>query len=292
VITGNVVPGNADLADNAVVAIVEREVVEHDIAGRDAKGRAAANQRVHHIGADEIDRGRALRMRIGEQQDVEPARLVRLRQCEIDRAGQRTGRVDAAKAQPRRRAVGLMNVIEARQHRAAIDGQRVAGRLDHENDRLIIHRQRVTAVAIGPSDIAPVRHEHAGNAGIVGLARAGLRPVLEDDACDRVLIVARWKAGAGRTYGRKCDRRCTAFDDISPCDPMVIHRRSSKGKEGGDSLWNYARMTTCGLLACNIEAAAFMGESQQTLPRASDNRSTLMRQLDESHTSVYRWHPG
>jgi hypothetical protein len=42
---------------------------------------------------------------------------------------------------------------------------------------------------------------------------------------------------------------------------MVV---APKARERGDSLWNYAGMTTCGLL-CNIEAATFMGESWKTL---------------------------
>jgi hypothetical protein len=182
-------------------------------------------------------------MRVGEQQDVEAARLFRFPQCKIDRGRQRPGRIDAAIAQRRRRAVRLMNVIKARQHRTGVDRRRVAGRLDHESDALVVHRQRVAAVAIGANHVPPVRHEHARNAGIIGLARAASRPVLEDDARHRALIVV-CKGRSGRRGTCSRQRHCggTAFDDISPCDPMVIHRRSLQRKEG--TLWNKGRSGT------------------------------------------------
>ena len=51
----------ADLADDAVQAVVERKIVEHHVAGGDPERRLAADQRADHIVAHELDLHRARR---------------------------------------------------------------------------------------------------------------------------------------------------------------------------------------------------------------------------------------
>jgi hypothetical protein len=78
VIAGDVPPWHADLADDAVLPMIERQVVEHDVAGRDAERRPGADQRVDHVIAHEIDLEWALWLWVGEQQNLERARFSRL----------------------------------------------------------------------------------------------------------------------------------------------------------------------------------------------------------------------
>ncbi len=174
-IAGNIMPRYADPPDDAIIPGVERQVVGHEIAQRHAECGFGPHQCVHHIGADVVDCGWAVRMRISEQNDVETGRLAGFFQREVYRARQLTGRFDAAFAQPQmsRRPPWLMNVIETGQHDARIDRHAISGRLDHKNDRFVIHRQCVSAVAIGPHHIVPVRYQHASDSRIASLAHAG-----------------------------------------------------------------------------------------------------------------------
>jgi hypothetical protein len=129
VIAADIVPRHADLTDDAVEPRVERQVVEHDVAGGDAEsGRMIADQAGHHIVADEVDFGRAFRLRIGEEEHIEFLRLIGFLQCEVNRVRQRAAGIDAAIAQLQalRRACGLVNVVEARQH-LLVDRHRIAG---------------------------------------------------------------------------------------------------------------------------------------------------------------------
>ena len=60
-IANQIVPGHADLPDDAVVALVEGEVIGHDVPDRHPEGGLGADQRVHDVVADEADLGRAAR---------------------------------------------------------------------------------------------------------------------------------------------------------------------------------------------------------------------------------------
>jgi len=86
--------------------------------------------------ADVVQLRLGLRLRVGEQQDVEGARLLAPLQGEVDGVRERAGRIDAGVAQPRRRPGGLVHVVEARQH-VLVDGGRPAARLGHEDDGLV-----------------------------------------------------------------------------------------------------------------------------------------------------------
>ena len=87
VVAADIPPGQADRADDLVVAVVEREIVEHDVAGGEAEFRARPRERVDHVLADEIDFRVRLRLRIGEHDDFEGARLVLAERGKSSEAG-------------------------------------------------------------------------------------------------------------------------------------------------------------------------------------------------------------
>ena len=124
--------------------------------------------------ADEVDFGLRLRLRVGDQDDVERARLVLAFQRKIDRGRQRPGRREALEGQVElgRRALGLMMAIEARQMGQRIDRRHEARRLDDEDRRFVRQRQRVAPVGAGDRDVAAIGDEHAGEAGIGRRSRA------------------------------------------------------------------------------------------------------------------------
>jgi hypothetical protein len=103
-----------------------------------------------------------------------------------------------------------MNVIKTRQHRF-IERQRVAGGLDHEDDALVVDRQRVAAHGVGLDHVAAIGDENAGDAGIAGCALRAARAAL--------IHRARNRAGGGcRHHGcgrRRERRRGSIFYDIA-----------------------------------------------------------------------------
>ena len=184
VIAADIVPRHADLTDDAVEPRIERQIVEHDVAAGDAEsGRMIADQARDHIVADEVDFGGAFRLRIGEEEHIEFLRLVDFLQCEVHRVRQRAGGIDAAIAQLQalRRARGLVNVVEARQH-LLVDRHRIAGGLDHEDDAFFIDRQRVAPGGIGLDDFAAVGNQDAGDTRIARRAPRAAGAVLINDA--------------------------------------------------------------------------------------------------------------
>ena len=92
VIAADVPPGQADRADDRVVAVVERQVVEHDVAGREAEPGFRPRERLDHVLADEVDFDVRFRLRVGEHHDLERSGFVLPAQREIDRSGQGAGR--------------------------------------------------------------------------------------------------------------------------------------------------------------------------------------------------------
>ena len=89
VVAADVPPGQADRADDRIVAAVERKVVEHHVAGGEAEFRRRSGQRLDHVLADEIDFRLRFGLRIGEQHHLEFLRLVLTAQRKIERGGQR-----------------------------------------------------------------------------------------------------------------------------------------------------------------------------------------------------------
>ncbi len=231
-IADDIVPRHPELPHDAVVAGIERQVVRHDVAGREPEGGFGADQRVHHVVADEVELGRAPGMRVGEHEHLETARLVDLLQGEIDRARQWAARLDPAIAQAQMlgRAFGMMDVVEARQHGAALDRHRVAGRLDHENDGLVIDRQRIPPLGVGLHHLAPVGHEHAGYPGIARLSPAGARAVLENHAGrDQRTVMVREGRSHRRGRGGKRDGGAAAPHHVTPCDQKIpLHHHASR----------------------------------------------------------------
>ena len=167
VVAADVVPGNADRPDDPVQTAVHRQVVEHDVAGREAELGGRAGQGRDDILADEVHLGIRLGLRVGEEHDLEALRLVLARQREVDGSRKGPCRVDPLEGQSERgRGSGrLVDGVEARQHGHRIDGRHVAGRLDDEENGFVGDRKGVAAIGIGERHIATVRHHDAGYAG-------------------------------------------------------------------------------------------------------------------------------
>ena len=120
VIAADIVPGQPDLPDDTVEPRIERQIVEHDVAGGHAEGGLGCRSAPLTTSSRMKSTSTALSgCGSVKSNDVEFLRLVGLGQREVDRIRQRAGRLDAAIAQIEvwRRAGRLMNVIEARQHR-------------------------------------------------------------------------------------------------------------------------------------------------------------------------------
>ena len=117
VVAADVPPRQSDRADDRVEARIEREVVEHDVAGGEPEFRVDAGERLDQVLADEIDLRLGLGLRIGHHHDLERLRLVLAFEREIERGRHRSGRREALEDEVERggRAVRLMMAVEARQ---------------------------------------------------------------------------------------------------------------------------------------------------------------------------------
>ena len=180
VVAPDIVPGQADRPDEAVVAVIERQVVEHEVADRDAEAGPGVLDDAHQVVADEVELGLGLGLRVGDEQHVEPLGFRLAPEAEIDRGGQGAGGFDPREGEAQRdgRAAGLVDVVEFRQHRHRVERRHIARRLDDEDHALVVDRKRVAPVRIGDGHLAAVRHKHSCDAGPFGTARA----VVEDEA--------------------------------------------------------------------------------------------------------------
>ena len=95
VVAADIPPRQPDRAHDRVRARIEREVVEHDVAGGEAELRVDAGQSLNQVLANEVDFRAGLRLRIAHHHDVERLRLILAAKREIDRRGQRPGRRQA-----------------------------------------------------------------------------------------------------------------------------------------------------------------------------------------------------
>ena len=163
VVAADIPPRQPDRAHDRVRARIEREIVEHDVAGGEAEFGVDAGQSLDQVLADEVDFSAGLRLRIGHQHDVERLGLVLAAKRKIDRRRQWPGRRQTLEGQVElgRRAFGIVMAIEARQVGERLDRRHEACRLDDEDRRLIRQRQRVAAVGPGDGDVAAVRDENA-----------------------------------------------------------------------------------------------------------------------------------
>src|SRR5215469_5278315 len=164
-----------------------------------------------------------------------------------------------------------MDVIEPRQHGAALDRHGITGRLDHEYDIAILDRQNVAALLVGLHHLAPIGHEHAGYSRIAGLALAVAGAVLEYHAGrDRAIAIRREGRRHASGRRRKRNDRAAASYNVTPSD-RVVHvtppserptRATDSGRHG-----SVTREQDCGL------------------PAPSDSGSTFLRRLDDSKLS-------
>ena len=191
VIAADVPPRQADGADDTVVALVEREIVEHDVAGRDAEFRVGVLKRGNNVLADEVDFGVGLGLRVSEHHDLEGLRLLLPREGEIDGGGQGARRGDAFEGQPKvlRGAVRLMQISDGRQVRGRGHWRHVTRWLDDEDHPFVADRETVSAFGVGLDDVDPIRDEDIRDAGI---GRAGLAGAV---------LVFEHASGCGRSGG-------------------------------------------------------------------------------------------
>src|SRR5215475_9623235 len=75
VIAADVPPWDADLANDAIVATIHCEIIEQDVASRNAERRAGADEWDHGVVADEIELRLALRLWVGEEDHIVLGRL-------------------------------------------------------------------------------------------------------------------------------------------------------------------------------------------------------------------------
>ncbi len=170
VIAADAPPGQAGRAEDRVRARIQRQIVEHDVAGVEPEFRVDAGQRLNRVLADEIHLRLGLGLRVGHHHDVEGLRLVLPAEGEIERSGHGRRRREALESQVERarRALGLMMAVEAGQAGQRIDRRHEPGRLDDEDRRLVRQRQRVTPVGARDRDIAAVGDEDIGEPRIGG----------------------------------------------------------------------------------------------------------------------------
>ena len=166
VIAGDVVPGNAERRDDAVVAGEHGQVVEQDVAHGHAEGGFGADEFAHHAVADVVEFFLRLWLRIGKENGLEARRLLLSIQGEVDALGQGAGGFDTGIAEPRRRSVRAVQIVEARQT-IRVQGRHVAGGLGDEDDAVAVDFQFVGPVAVGERDVAAVGDAHAGDARLV-----------------------------------------------------------------------------------------------------------------------------
>jgi len=184
VVAAAIIPWQANRADDPVVAVVVGQVIEHQVAMRDAECGIHPCGRNHHVVADIADLGEAFRLGIGEQDGGELRRLVLAAEREIDALGQGAGGRDTGETelQRSRRALGHIQIGELRQLRRGIDRRHVAGRLDDEHGVAGLNCDAPAPVRVGRHDVAAVRHHHAGNPAAARSAPAGAVRVLENRA--------------------------------------------------------------------------------------------------------------
>ena len=236
VVAADVPPWEPDRTHDRIRARIEREIVEHDVAGGEAELGVDAGQSLDQVLADEVDFRAGLGLRIGHQHDVERLRLILAAKREIDRRRQRPGRRQALEGQVElgRRAFGLMMAVEARQIGQRLDRRHEARGLDDEDRRLLRQRQRVASVRAGDGDVAAVGDQHPGEPGIGGARHARAVPVLEHDAGDLAgdlarglarRCVLRQRSGSVDRRQRKAARR--ADEHVAPGDSIAMMLRHS-----------------------------------------------------------------
>ncbi len=180
VVAADAPPRQADAPDDAVEAAVHRQVVEQEIAGRDAEGGGAADKAGDDVVAHILHLGRRFRLRIGQEHHLETLQLLGADQGEIDVGGQRSGRPQPgiAQAERVRRALRLVHVGEQRQMSGQVRRHGEAGWLDQEDRHARRDRQGVAPHRVRADDVAAVGDQHVGDRQVGDAVPTGTRDVL------------------------------------------------------------------------------------------------------------------
>ena len=221
-----------------------------------------AGQRRNRVLANEIDFGLRLRLRVGDEDDVERLRLVLGMKREIDRGRQRPGRSEALEGEVElgRRALGLMMAVEAGKIGERLDRRHEALGLDDEDRRFLRQRQRIPAVGAGDRDLAAIGDQYAGEPRIGGAGHARAVAILEHLAGDlrRLRFLRR---GSARLDRRKREPARRADQHVAPRDSIGMafgHCRTSDSPvmrrgHGRDAIM---KRESCEALAAHLPAVA------------------------------------
>jgi hypothetical protein len=145
-------------ADDPVVPVVDREIVEHHVAERDAERCLQQSRLRDHIVPNEIELGLRFRLRVREQKHVEARRLAGSPQGEINAVPQRTGRFQPriAQAERLRRALRRVLVIKQRQVGSGLERRHPSSGFDDKNRVTLGNRQAPMPVRVGECHILAV----------------------------------------------------------------------------------------------------------------------------------------
>jgi hypothetical protein len=163
----------------------QAQVIEHHIAQHHAERRRRANQLAHHIAPDVKHFGHIARLRVAEDKRTETVWLALRVQRKVHRRWQRSRRGHAAVAHGNR-TVRLMHIIKAG-HIVFRDGQCPPARLNHEQNRVVVHRQPIASLRVGLDHLALIGDQHIRDARLARVADAVAVAVVEHHACGDLL---------------------------------------------------------------------------------------------------------
>src|SRR5262249_15429106 len=141
-----------------VVAAIERKIIEHDIARGNPEVGLDADESFGDILADKVDFGLAFRLRVGKEDGIEAAGLVRLYERKIDRFWRPAAGFEPLIEQTEvlGSPLRLIDIGKSRQPRRRVERNCIAAWLDNKNCRSVLDRQAVGAVRAGANDLAPI----------------------------------------------------------------------------------------------------------------------------------------
>ncbi len=213
VVAGANIPGHPHGAGDTVIAVIDRQIVEHHVAMVQAEGGVHPAGLRYDVIADVVHFGQRLGLRVGEQDHIELGGFVLPVQCEVDAVRQFAGWRQPGKAGPERRGRALrrIDIGAAGQVGDRVQRSHPAARLDEEHRIPGVERQAPTPIRPRRDDLAAVGDEdtrHAGTAaralvGSIGIGEhhtgCGHRSGLGFGACGRGRHRQPGRAGKGRS---------------------------------------------------------------------------------------------
>ena len=137
VIAEHIVPRYTDMADGAVEAVEETEVIEQHISESDTEGGPDPRKFFNDVVSDVVDFFLVARLGVTEKDHIEGGGFFDGRKWKVDGRREWSGGRHAGKVLGGR-AIGFVNVIETREIEL-VDHRAVARRFDHKDDCVVIH---------------------------------------------------------------------------------------------------------------------------------------------------------